>query len=321
MRRHRARCKDIFFQLFCPTEGEYEVRLQFDSVSGKVFTKRIIFNVIDSNSISLKIYKIQNIQSLVGQELGQQCQLNDYIFSLRQITTDNSNPIQYIPAKSIDLLKDKFKWTGICLNHLIITQGDVLNHLTNYAGSIIADTFERYYFVKYKIVPTILDDGSDGEKIYSICVSRSYGFVPNNNQGISSIYYKYLKNTDDPDRCIIYREDYIFVPEFHKLVELGPADDKRLPTINDYTITDEDAICVIPSLPHGKYIDKYDWEFINVSKPNKESTKLNYIKEPFITDNNKSPLDPGYYNIKFNYRLTNENKINSVVLDSAFRKI
>lgn len=294
--------KEINFSLFCPIEGEYEVRIQFDSNSGKVFTKRVRFNVIDTNSVSMKIYKIYNLQTLSDCDLGQPSQINDYIYSRRK--HHDGLFAQYIPAKVDNLHKSGFGWTGVCLNHMII--------LNRKVEDIIKDeydlkVFKQHYFIKYK------QNGLESD-IYTVCVSKVFGFSPEDNINVNRVYIKSL-----PD--FIYKEDYIFVPEFHKLVELDHERNNGLEDIKYYTITDRDALCVVPDLSYGKYIKECDWEFINVSKPFSESIKLNYIKEPFITNVEKTPLEPGYYDIKFNYRLTNDEKINTIVLNSAFRKI
>ena len=98
-----------------------------------------------------------------------------------------------------------------------------------------------------------------------------------------------------------------------------------------YTITDNDALCIIPDIAFGKHIDEFEWEFINMSSPSKKSIKplvhnqdgsKSYvsIKEPFISPDTESFLDPGYYSIIFRYRLIGDDKVNTVTLDSAFIK-
>jgi hypothetical protein len=284
-------------------------------MGGKTFTKRVKFNVIDANSISMKVYKIYNHQLLLDKNLGDPCQLNDYIFSRRKLLWDEStssysykNPLQYIPAMiTSDERKNILGYKGVCLNHLLILHGDITTN--NLLPNDLFTLLKNYYYIKIKTVRN-----EDTLKHYSILVSKKFGFKPVNNININRMYEGYLKGR-------IYREDYIFVPEFHKLVELDNERMGRSENIKYYTITDADALCIIPDLPYGLNISHCDWEFINVSKPWQDSIKLSYIKEPFITSGKNSPLEPGYYNIKFNYRLTNEDKINSIVLDSAFKKV
>lgn len=296
--------KDINFSLFCPSEGEYTVRLLFESLDGQIYTKIIKFNVIDTNSVTLNVYKIQNMQLLDDQNLDQKSQINNYMISRRRLSDEFNNFTQYIPVSRENLYENKFNWKGICLNHLLIIKGDVSKYILQEDSLNI---FKRYYFIKYKHTENTT---------YSVCVSNIFGFNPNDNEYIKKIYNE-LKNIHHK----IYREDYIFVPEFHTIVPLDNERCGRKEELRYYTITDDDALCVIPDIPYGKYIAEYDWEFVNVSRPLEEPVRLKYIKEPFISNIDQTPMKPGYYNIRFNYRLTNENKINTIELNSAFKKI
>lgn len=292
---------NISFDLFCPCEGEYEVKLQFDSIGGNVYTKVVKFSVIDTNSTTINIYKIQNKQLLNDNDielLNKPHKLNEFSLSRRSVEYNQESLIykQYIPAFNKNIYSDQFKWTGVALNHLLI-----LKTTDEYVINVInSQTLNRFYFVITK------------NNKYAICISKIFGFKPSDNVSMLKIY--------NDISSYIYREDYIFMPEFHKLVSLS-NDKSGVENIKDYTVTDEDTLCVMPNLSYGKHIEEYDWEFINMSRPWEEPIKLNYIKEPFITNLEKSPLTPGYYTIKFKYRLTNENKINTIVLDSAFKKV
>lgn len=304
---------DIRFQLLCPEEGEYDVRLQFDSAAGKVFVKRIKFSVIDYNSVSLNIYKIQNVQIPTDSMLDRNSELNNYILSLRKIT-GNSNAIQYIPAHIGNLNKSEFKWKGVCLNHLLIIHGDLRELLSSPEfekfGSVFFDVVKNHYFIRYR-------KDIYGKVKYTICISRVFGFTPTDNENIYSLY-KFFKE-DVKGKPYFYREDNIFIPQFHKLIKFGPLEYDKIKSLKHYTITDEDTLCVIPDLSYGKHIDGFDWEFINVSTG--KTIGLKYTKEPFIANNKPYPLEPGYYNIRFNYKLTNDDKLNTVSLDSAFKKV
>lgn len=290
---------NINFQLFCPIEGEYEVKLQFDSMGGKTFTKHVRFNVIDTQHVSLNVYKIYNKKSTINLLLGSENNLNDYIFSGRE-KISNETYIQYIPAKIANPEKNDKDWKGVCLNHMIIIDENILNSYFNNDDWLILN---RFYFLIRKKLPTN----------YIICVSREFGFDTN----------KYEFNaTYNKIKSFAYRDEYIFVREFHELVPIDIEKLDRKEHINFYTVTDEDALCVIPELAYGKVIDSYDWEFINVSNPRMKPIKMKYVKEPFVADTQShEPLKPGYYTIKFNYRLTHENKINTITLDSAFKKV
>lgn len=283
---------NIKFNLLCTKEQEYDIRLEFHSAGGKVYTKRVKFNVIDTNNTSIKIYKVQNIliPSLDASEI------NEYSFG--RLLNNNYNDItkknnmlykQYIPAKNINPNTNAhWGYKGICLNHFLIIK---------HTRPLDKDLYiSNNYFTQIRKITNNL--------IYTICLSKQFGFIPD---------YKKLKSYN------IYRDEYVFYPDFHELVEFGENNEGE--NISNYTITDQDALCIIPELSYGKLIKEAQWEFVNVSDPNKISIiPKTDIKEPFIAAGEESFLKPGYYNIIFRYRLSGENQINTIELNSAFLK-
>ena len=144
----------------------------------------------------------------------------------------------------------------------------------------------------------------EAPKTYTICISRWPGFKPDMNK----IYYPQL----------IYRNDYIFLPNRHTLEEIGIGELSSLKKEN-FMIGD-DAICVGANIKYSKDIQDYEWEFINVTHPSKSIKLQKSIGNPFIASLSEKPLYPGYYNVIFRYRLTEGNQINEIRLDSAFYK-
>ena len=106
----------------------------------------------------------------------------------------------------------------------------------------------------------------------------------------------------------------VFIPDFHTLEKFGGS------KLEDYTIYDDDALCIMPIIKHGKKIQEMMWEFVNVSDLKKTSIKIADTAQPFIANYTKKLLDPGYYNVIFRYRLAGEDQINEIRLDSAFIK-
>jgi hypothetical protein len=211
--------------------------------------------------------------------------------------------VQYIPANKYNI--DKIDWSGVCLNHLLILNYNVYNENKLTLGQ--KQSLSEHYFELYRGV------GKDEEKKYGIYVSKVFGFSPKDDQKMLELYNSLNQNN------YIYREDYIFVPEFHEIEPLIKPNQNL--EISNYIVTDEDTLCVLPGLSYGKYIAEYDWEFINTSRPDLQPIKLSYIKEPFVANIEESPLPKGYYTVVFRYRLTNEEKINTITLDSAFIKV
>ena len=262
---------DVKFGLFIPDEGDYEVRLQFDTLDGDVFVKRINFSVIDTKQTSLELYKVVYHKQLKESMLSTPSKINDYIFSRKK---GGIRTTQFING----IITDE-PINGVRLSHMLIltTKCEGLN--SNYFEMVRKTTQQDYY----------------------IYISKTF------TKEVGGIAI---------DPATVYREDYIFVPEFHELVEFGQGCN-----INDYTITDTDTLCVRAGLSYGKYIKECDWEIRNDSKPNSQPILIDGTKEPFITPTTKEPLEPGYYSVSLRYKLTNGDGINTMSLNSAFRKV
>ena len=273
----------VEFSILCTKDQTYDFRFQFESAMGDVFVKRVVFNVINDRNTELKLYKIQNI----GEPDLNNGKINEFSFGRMLESKENNLTFkQYIPARNVDPTKTDYK--GICLNNLLI--------IKSYQPEDRGQYINKHYFIFIRKV-------SD-ELVYTICISKKFGFVPNLTE---IAHYE------------IYRNDYIFYPDFHELVEFGTEDEKQL---KFHTITDDDALCVIPELAYGKLINEAQWEFINVSKIDMSSIIPTVdIKEPFIASDKAKPLEPGFYNIVFRYKLVGEDKINTITLDSAFLKV
>ena len=171
---------------------------------------------------------------------------------------------------------------GVKLSHLLIyekTDGDLNDILSN-------EWLKDNYFLYTKM-----------DK-YVICISKEFFHHPEN------IHIRGFN---------VYRNDYIFVPEFHKLKEICKGDN-----INDFTINQTDALCVKPIFNIEYDLIETEWEFRNVT--NGKIIKLKSIEEPFVANNVSKLLDPGYYDIVFKYKYKNGSSIieREFVRDSAF---
>ena len=175
----------------------------------------------------------------------------------------------------------KYSGNGVGLNHLVECS------TSQQSNSIAANYFE-------------IRRGSAGPYIY---ISKNFATGNETTASFSGVR----------------RREFVFIPGFHHLEEFGVANSLSGISAEDFTISDSDALCVIPDLSFSKAINNVEWEFINVTTG--ETIRLDRsVKEPFIAPTEKSPLTPGYYNIKFRYRLTGEDKINEIHWDSAFIK-
>lgn len=181
---------------------------------------------------------------------------------------------QYLPV-------DK-KGNGVKLSHLLIyekTEGDLNDILSN-------EWLKDNYFLYTKM-----------DK-YVICISQEFFYHPENIhiQGFN-----------------VYRNDYIFVPEFHELKEICIGDNMM-----DFTIDQIDALCVKPVFNIEYNLIDTEWEFRNVT--NGKIIKLKSIEEPFIANKESKLLDPGYYDIVFKYKYNDGSNVieKEFIRDSAF---
>jgi hypothetical protein len=110
----------------------------------------------------------------------------------------------------------------------------------------------------------------------------------------------------------MYNNGYRYFSEFFKMSEL------KGDNIDNYTINDNETLCISTNLTLGNYIKEYTWEFENITKGDVFYPIMNN-NTPFITHDNTSSLTPGYYNIIFKYKLV-DGEENIIKLNSAFIK-
>ena len=281
---------NISFNLLCTKEKNYDIRLEFETGAGRIFTKRIKFNVIDTNCSSIKVYRIVRNDII---DLNEYDFPNDFVFRSTNHQLDSKKRyIQYIPAiKESPYLDVNKNHKGICLNHYLIIRVNDFNEVLN------NDYMNEYYFMWTKGTPA---------QNYVLCMSKEFGFKPD------PIMINKFKNSNGSG---IYRNDYIYYPPFHHKEELTGD------SIEDFIVTDNDAICIVPEVSFSKYIEDARWEFINRSTIDNKTIIPPYdVKEPYVADYDKKILEPGYYDIVFRYKLRNGQKYNTIVLKSAFLK-
>ena len=194
--------------------------------------------------------------------------------------------------------------------------GDCYNIITTY--------YDRIFIWKGDDNPVNCD------QLYMVCVSKKFGFNLDlllykiGKESIENLVYfkqscmqSLITHNVVNQHTIIYRNDNVFVPCYHELEELNA---EKIQDMEHFTVSDQDALCVRPTIEYSKSISEYSWEFINMSDPKRKSIKLkNSIMDPFIANATQSFLDPGYYSIKFRYKYGD--KTNTITLDSAFKKV
>ena len=295
----------IIFNLLCKNASDYDVKLQFNSAGSRVYTYNVKFKVIDISNAKIGVYKIVNKKEPLTIDMWYGDIANKYMFNRTRI--DDTKPnlyTQYLPTSQ----------NGVRLNNvLILTDGTDKDFAED---ETIGEWLNENYFITYKNVK----DQNNIVK-YTIGVSKIFEFDPSTAE-IFNIFQAY-----------IYRNDYVYFPEFHELKEIDGDE------LNDYIVYDEDALAVVPTLSQriykglnsmenyedkvdftfGKNIEGYEWEFQNVSTGETIELK-NSVLEPNIANNKNSFLPNGYYNIIFRYNLIGDSNSHELRLNSAFIK-
>jgi hypothetical protein len=298
---------NISFNLLLTEVGQYTAFVQLDTSQGRSLIKKFNFNIIDTDNCGLKVYRIKSIKQLTDFPWSLTNATHDYIFRKQPNTTNYYDKYQqFIPVSA-----NKENGSGVKLNHLLIIQVKDNNRNNLGEESVeLSNYLENNYFHRTRTIASSSDPND--QIIYHIYISKSFWFEPDKDN--------YEKIRDKSKNHILYRDDYIFCPEYHYLENIDDADGDE-----KYMVHQDEALCVIPDMKFGEYINDYEWEFINVSKVNPTSVTFDKnisINEPFISNTDYKSLDRGYYDITFRYRLSNDiTDVNEIKMKSAFRII
>lgn len=279
------------FNILSKAAREYDMVFTFVLGSSKTLTRRLTFSTIDVDNLNLSIYRVISKDDGNGfsYEDFYTTDMNDLYFKIQKV-----NPMtyhQYLPYME----NPTADYRGVRLNRTIVID----------VRETLAYEISR---LRLKLAGYLLFDrtGEDGSVRYIIAVSKRF-------------------NESTPDGVIghykVIRNDLGFYPQFHTLERIGGN------TIEDYTISQYDALCVIPEIHkwgntyerfrYGHLIESSEWEFVNRSQ-NLVTTHPSSARVPFISSNNGKILDDGFYDIVFRYRMGGDDR--ELRLDSAFRK-
>lgn len=283
----KGKC-EINFNILLKDAGNYTLKLRFEAASGKNFEKSIDFTVYDISNITLDFYVVEKIfsPSLLSKRnyLIRPTNLK-HVFENTLSTSDNLNTyVQYIP------IGDMTKLSGIGLNNVVAISSDKE-----------ISSLEEYWFAYSCTRET---------DIVSIFVSKKF---TNDLYKDTKGNYKILKNSLE------------FIPQYHNISPIFTSitnDD-----IDNYII-DNQAIYIRPTIRSkddstvnfdwSRYLKSATWTFHN------QTTGENFIYNehittPIIAARNK-PLTKGYYDVKFQYSLTNSQEEHIIEYKSIFVK-
>jgi hypothetical protein len=237
------------------------------------------------------------------------------------VEVSSSKYTQYIPALETD---DRH---GPQLSHMLIFECS-LNNLNSANLNLDTPLFENFLKKHYFMAEKIVEEDGAPAKTYTICIAKyantKYNPLDLKPEGpeVKDILNRYFINgmislNENTESYTKYREDFIFVPEYHKAIPL--YDDSDTYDVNSYVVDKHTVLCAVPNIELSKPIFDWVWKFTNQSNPNEEPIILkHHINNPLIAKDEPSFLSPGYYKVEFKYSLTNERKINTIELDGAF---
>lgn len=281
---------NLKFNLLSKIAREYDMVFTFILSSGKTLTRRLRFSTIDVDNLNLSLYRIvarDNRNEFTYDDF-YSTDMNNYLFKLQ-----NTAPMvykQYLPY--MENPTEDYK--GVKLTRTVVIDVKGVNHEIPRLNARMSG------FLSFK------KTAEDGTISYLIFVSKKF-----NKELPSGVIGNYK----------VIRNDLGFYPQFHTIERIEGN------TIEDYTISQYDALCVIPEIHkydnvyepfrYGHLISNPEWEFVNNST-NGVVTHPASSAQPFVASNNNTIMEDGFYDIVFRYRLSNEDR--ELRLDSAFRK-
>lgn len=270
---------NVKFNLLCKYEKIYVVRLQFDTLLGYTYTHQVKFNVLDTDGLKLEIYKFTK-------------KTYADISSIENPADAFKAPNDWIFSRQpLDDNEDVKQFhtqylptTPNMLSHMLVieeVEEDEENHWRD--PKYICGTLEK------------------GGKTYTVAVCKKFGeklsYIPENT----------------------YRNVMVFCPGFYDISILdGEKAYDSSWSLDQFTVKDNEILCVKPSFKFAHKIKKSEWEFVNVSSADLKSHTLPSTNEPYVAPTNQEEMVSGFYDVIFRYKLGNET--NEIRLNSAFYK-
>ena len=331
------------FSLGFMNPGHYTLTMEFDTLSGNVWTKTTEVEIEDGTRNHIDFFKVVNRDDLDKLEFNPTDWSDEEVWfksfqvesavdarDARYPTSTWKEPA-YTPYREHCIFLEPFIGNGIDLNHTVLFDA--------YPGTpIIVDgvkmSVEELYTRAPQYIWIINDADLSGDPVLDyirvVGIHREFGTNPSNI--ITSVV-----NTNGKDAEFV--SSFRFHPFTHRLIPFQNSTDE-----NDYTINPTDLIYMVPQLGHSRNIDVRSWVF--------ENATTGEVFESFLTRKNYHPdghewgdlgdmedfggmqgwflatqrepgvrvpvtLKGGYYNIKLNYLKGDEPQVYEV--KSAFK--
>lgn len=222
----------------------------------------------------------------------------------------------------VELSKVKFLSDGVALSNVVFMDAvkirdnvkfDDANAYINKINTlnIFKENIWQYYFIY--IPPTV----DDKEPEHIVLISKYF----------YDDIYKYINNNG---KEYIKFQDLRYIERFHTKEPIGDTNvDDSNDSLEKYCVGKYDDLFVTPQIhigdkvypllyQHPQNVKSVTWKFINKSL--NEESSYSDPREPHISSNSRKILDPGYYDIEFNYSLI-DGTSNTITKNSAFLKL
>lgn len=321
----------IDFNLLYFEPGSYSVLVQFCTTGGRKYVKRVTFEVIDNGTPTFHIYKIvaKDDNTIGGNGLA------EFAFQPDAWGTGESDASGHVMLAN-GSARDYFNDLGVYKQYLPYKLDPDKNGIR--LVSYVVVEFEPNKQADLEI--QLKEMEKDGYE----CAVRTVREEPGNTSSpVTKYYLLCLAKTFDKtfsghlSKGKLYRNDRIFYPPYHDLVEVCEVPGyNNEPRLEDFTVSQTDALCIIPTIDNGSirgYEGEYSrplryvhpdnsslacgWTFYNVSTDSTSSV-LPYTK-PILSDPLNKILEPGYYNIQFDYKLSSDGPVHSIKRNSIIK--
>lgn len=350
----------ISFNMLCTRDREYDMRMQFMCTNGQTYIKRVKFTTVDTRRAALEVYKLKTIRRAVSREAND-FMFTHMIHENHCNDELHNYYTQYVPVNTsmVQEESDGVKLKLLIITRANWLYNTRTWYIEDVVDSVIKNDYLDLYnigidaraiyrlkgdvqAIKRTIVGKVGSNKFDSRAVDMtrnsiisswVWLCKNFKRYNRKDPNSNNEYYIYvanrfnlredgmleaLKQSVNRAGCNTYvlRSDLSYFPQDHYMEPLDRSTKEGL------TVYSNEALCVVPNMKYLRHLSEYEWVFYNASTL--EEIKLPSIKEPFIapTDEKQQVLKPGYYDIKFRYKLSSDtNHYNEVSLSSAFIQV
>lgn len=319
------------------TKPTNKLNLFFISTSGKHYTKQIDIIARDNSYINLDVYRLKHIKEPIDSKYANPSD-DEFIqysaFSMGENDTHNFEYfISYKSPFTNSLDKTKIvKDDGIALSNVVFMNAKKIREHNKFKESTEQTDKNPYINIidTLRLPEMIRINKSIGDYYFIYIPPTVNGKEPDHIVLISKYFYDDIyKYINDSGKEYIKFQDLRYIERFHTKEPIGDTNiDDSNDSIEKYKVGKYDDLYVTPQIhmgdkvypllyQHPQKVEGVTWKFINKSL--NEESSYSDPREPYISSNSRKMLEPGYYDIEFNYKLVDGTSM-TITKNSAFLK-